>query len=257
MAKAQLRKGKILVIKQRKILASGSCRAPKQVNAFLSEQAKMETTEKNACEWAVRQVVKDKKSAALAAREATKLFSLQVHADMVRKVVRHNDTTIFRPSPKGYFSEEEIQALEVAILYHSYLSQASCTKEEKSEDLFALIQALVTKVAQGRKLKDGRAFWHHMQGRLSSYISLDSESLIELNRLIWTTSGNVTTWFDGWEASMVTKGFATKGEDGSIAFSPSQMQWIINLDETKLSLGGRNSGFGGCPENVIIIENIC
>jgi hypothetical protein len=137
---------------------------------------------------------------ALASREATELFSLQVHADTVRKVVKRNDTTICRPGHKRYFSEKEIQTLEVAILSHLSLSQASCTKEKKSNDFVALIQALVTKAAQGRKLKDGRAFWRRMQGRLSSYISLDSESLIEMHRQIWTTYGNLTTWFDGWEA---------------------------------------------------------
>ena len=111
----------------------------------------------------------------------------------------------------------------MAILSHLSLSQASCTKEKKFDDLVASIQTLVTKAAQGRMLKDGRAFWGRMQGRLSSYISLDSESLIELRRQIWTTYDNLTTWFDGWEAFMVTKRFAIRGEDGSITFSQSQM----------------------------------
>jgi len=257
VAKAEPRKRKVIINKRSKTLASGSRRTPKQVNAFLSEQAKLEMTKKTAYEWAVRQVVENKKSAALASREATELFSLQVHADTVRKVVKRNDTTICRPGPKGYFSEEEIQTLEVAILSHLSLSQASCTKEKKSDDLVASIQALVTKAAQGRKLKDGRAFWRRMQGRLSSYISLDSESLIELRRQIWTTYGNLTTWFDGWEAFMVTKGFATRGEDGSVTFSQSQMRRIINLDETKLSLDGSDGGIGGRPANVIIIKNNC
>jgi hypothetical protein len=71
--KAQAKKGK--VNKWNKILASSSHQTPKQVNAL-----------KNAYEWAVRQVVENEKSAALAAREATKLFSLKVHADTVRKL---------------------------------------------------------------------------------------------------------------------------------------------------------------------------
>jgi hypothetical protein len=171
--------------------------------------------------------------------------------------VKCNDKTICRPGPKGNFSEEEIQTLEVAVLSHLSLSQASCTKEIKSEDLVAVIQALVTKAVQGRELKDGRAFWRRMQGRLSSYISLDSESLIELRRQIWTTYGNLTTWFDGWESFMVNKGFATRENDGNIIFSPSQMRHIINLDETKLSLEGSDGGIGGRPANVIIIKNIC
>jgi hypothetical protein len=57
-------------------------------------------------------------------------------------------------------------------LHIKYFSSA---KEKKSEDLVASIQVLLTKAVQGRKLKVGRVFWRRMQGRLSSYISLDSE----------------------------------------------------------------------------------
>jgi hypothetical protein len=127
VAKAEPRKGKVLINKRSKTLASGSCQTPKQVNAFLSEQAKLEMTKKTAYDWAVRQVVKNNKSVALASREATEHFSLQVHADMVKKVVKYSDKTICRPGLKVYFSEEEIRHWKwlscLIYLYHKPVVQ--------------------------------------------------------------------------------------------------------------------------------------
>ncbi len=195
------------------------------------------------------------KTYAEASRKATELFSLQVQPDTVRKCVKNGKATVGRSGPKGKFTEAEMGTLEVAVLSFVALSQANCAKEQKTEDLIAAVQAVIKDAAQGRALKDPRAFWRRMQSRLAMNISTDAEALIELRRQIWTTYGNLNAWFDGWERFVLEKGFACRGTDGTVYFSELQKRRIINLDETKLSLDGSDGGIGGRPANVIIVKN--
>jgi hypothetical protein len=199
--------------KRSKVLSKNSRRTSKQLNAYLVEKNEVDEKKKKAYQWAVRQLVENNiKTAAEAARRATALFDIPVLADTIRKLVKHDQVTVSRSGPKGKFSEEEMGVLEVAVLSYVSLSQANCAKEKTSRDLTDIVQSVVRKAAEGRQLRDSRAFWRRMQGRLASNISLDSESLIELRRQIWTTYGNLSTWYDGWEKFVLDRAFASRGE---------------------------------------------
>lgn len=242
--------------KRSKALSKNSRRTSKQLNAYLAEKNEADSLKKKAYQWAVRQVLdKTVKTASEAARRATELFDITVLPDTIRKLVKKDQDTISRSGPKGKFTEEEMGVLEVAVLSYVSLSQANCAKEKTCADLSDLIKSVVEKAAEGRQLQDTRAFWRRLQGRLASNISLDSESLIELRRQIWTTYGNLNAWYDGWEKFIVDKGFATKEADGTVTFSEQQKRRIINLDETKMSLDGSDGGIGGRPANVIVVKN--
>jgi hypothetical protein len=43
------------------------------------------------------------------------------------------------------------------------------------------------------------------------------------------------------------QGFPTKEGDSIVCFSEDQKRWIINIDETNLSLDGADGGHGGRP----------
>ena len=59
-----------------------------------------------------------------------------------------------------------------------------------------------------------------------------------------TTYNNLNVWFDTLKEFLITKGFARKrldGEDdgeGELVFFPGQLNCILNLDESGLTLNG-------------------
>jgi hypothetical protein len=129
--------------------------------------------------------------------------------------VKCNGKTTARPGLKGSFSEEELNTLEVAILSFLALSQANCHKEIK-DNIISVVQNIVQNVGVERSLKDAASFWRRMQGRLASHLDLDTESNIEMRRQFWMRYPNISLWYDGWEKFVLSRGFATKSDDGSV-----------------------------------------
>jgi hypothetical protein len=67
-------------------------------------------------------------------------------------------------------------------------------------------------------------------------------------RVRWTTFANISSWFDNWEFDLVELGLATRGGDGKVTISAEQLYFIINFDETCLSVDGSEGRRGGRPE---------
>ena len=63
----------------------------------------------------------------------------------------------------------------------------------------------------------------------------------------WTTFANISSWFDNWEFDLVELGFATRDADGKIAISAEQLYFILNFDETCLSVDGSEGRWGERP----------
>ena len=70
--------------------------------------------------------------------------------------------------------------------------------------------------------------------------SLDAStmSLAEDRRVRWTTFTNISSWFENWEWDLVELGFAMRDKDGTVRIPNEQLPFIINFDETCLSLDG-------------------
>ena len=80
----------------------------------------------------------------------------------------------------------------------------------------------------------------------------NSETKIEERRLKWTTYNDINTWFNTLKDTLVANGFARMKRDdeiaeGELVFFPGQLNRIINLDESGLTLDGNGSQAGGRP----------
>ena len=81
------------------------------------------------------------------------------------------------------------------------------------------------------------------------------EKKAEDRRIRWTTYSNLKLWFDNWKRELLELGFATtsqyEGEEGEdeekINIPVNQLDRILNLDETCLSLDGSQGARGGRP----------
>jgi hypothetical protein len=84
---------------------------------------------------------------------------------------------------------------------------------------------------------------------LATAKNLDSSTMhiAEDRRVRWTTFANISCWFDNWEFDLVELGFATRDTNGKIAISAEQLYFILNFDETCLSVDGSEGRRGGRP----------
>lgn len=230
-----------------KILASNSRRTPSQVLAFMVEKNELDKKRSMAYEWAINEATKYAKVCiAQVARDASSRFDLEVKADTVRKIINRGGHSISRPGPKGKFTDDEMEALEVALLSFLALSQANCHEEKSREVIISTLQGIIQSVGQQRTLKDAGSFYRRVQRKLAAFLQLDKESIVEMRRQFWTTYPNLSLWYDGWEEFVVAKGFALKLGD-EVQFKERAKYRICNLDETKLSLDGSDGGIGGRP----------
>ena len=85
---------------------------------------------------------------------------------------------------------------------------------------------------------------------LATAKNLDASTMhvAEDRRVLWTTEENIVCWFNNWEFDLVDLGFATRGADGTVTISDEQLYFILNFDETCLSLDGSEGRRGGRPQ---------
>ena len=82
-------------------------------------------------------------------------------------------------------------------------------------------------------------------------VSITTESTaLENCRAVYTTHNNINIWFDTLKDFLINNGFARKrlgDEDGEgeLIFPVGQMNRIVNLDESGLTLDGNHSKTGG------------
>ena len=75
--------------------------------------------------------------------------------------------------------------------------------------------------------------------------------MLRRGRLIGLLAENIDAWFNNFEEDIVQLGFGTCDKTGVVYIPPEQPQWILNLDETCLSLDGSSTNRGVCPDCVI------
>ncbi len=164
-------------------------------------------------------------------RKASEQFNLEVKDESVHKNILCGGSSIYCPGPKGKFTDEEMEALEVTLLLFLALSQANCHEEVRRNKIISIIQGNIQKVRQQHILKDAGSFYRHVQRRLAAFLQLHKEVIVEMRPQFWMTFPNLTVWYDGWESFVLFKGFALKNDNNEIHFRGSAMYRIVNLDE--------------------------
>ena len=82
------------------------------------------------------------------------------------------------------------------------------------------------------------------------------EKKAEDRRVRWTTYANLRLWFDNWKREVIELGFAKESAEGEVIFPQDQLERIINLDETCLSLDGSDGARGGRPNVAYINQTL-
>jgi len=69
-----------------------------------------------------------------------------------------------------------------------------------------------------------------------------------VDKRIECTVEYISCWFTNWEFNLVDLGFAMRGADGTVTIPDEQLYYIINFNETCLSLDGSEGQREGCPQ---------
>jgi hypothetical protein len=124
------------------------------------EKNELDKKQALAYEWAINEATKYAKVCiAQVAHDATSRFDLEVKADTVCKIINHGGLSISYPGPKGKFTDDEMEALEVALLSFLALLQANCHEEKSREVIISTLQGIIQSVGQQRTLKDVGSFY--------------------------------------------------------------------------------------------------
>ena len=75
---------------------------------------------------------------------------------------------------------------------------------------------------------------------------------MEKRRLVWSTHNHINTWFKQMKTDLIDLGFArlhTTDNDveGELVFLVGQLDWILNIDESKVTTDGTSKLTGGRP----------
>ena len=77
---------------------------------------------------------------------------------------------------------------------------------------------------------------------------MDKLNCAEDRRTIrWTSFKNLDLWFNSWETFLVEFGFTNHNVNGELVFEDGALCRILNMDETCISLDGRDGYRGGRP----------
>ena len=128
----------------------------------------------------------------------------------------------------------------------------ACAEQQKTPNRKMLINLISNCVGSGPcLLQDFESLYNRLYPGFACNISVTSgSSSLENRRAIYTTYNNINVWFDTLKQFLTTKGFArNKREneegDGELVFFPGQLNRILNLDESGLTLDGNQSKSGG------------
>eukprot|EP00536_Pseudo-nitzschia_multiseries_P016225 jgi/Psemu1/45378/gm1.45378_g len=103
-------------------------------------------------------------------------------------------------------------------------------------------------------LKDSVALYKRLSAKYAVEVEISTKNLqLEERRCVWTTSNNINTWFETVKEILVVYGFARlvteeeirNGHEGELVFFPGQLNCILNVDETALTLDGTSTNAGG------------
>ncbi len=107
------------------------------------------------------------------------------------------------------------------------------------------------------EVAEGETQAHHLLARVvrDTTIELKAGKVknAEDRRIRWTNYRNIFQWFDNWENNLVKLGLVVHDlMSGKVTIAEDQLQNIINLDETALSLDGSTQNKGGRPEMILL-----
>jgi hypothetical protein len=98
-------------------------------------------------------------------------------------------------------------------------------------------------IASGDRIKENILEW--VMRLMTVSLDVTITPAVEERSLLWTTRDNLHTWFLGFKEFLLNFEFATLDGTGELIFSPEMLCWVVNVDETKVSLDGSNTQAGG------------
>eukprot|EP00536_Pseudo-nitzschia_multiseries_P015376 jgi/Psemu1/42309/gm1.42309_g len=105
-------------------------------------------------------------------------------------------------------------------------------------------------------LKDCVALYKHLSAKYAVEVGISTKHLQpEERHCVWTTSNNIDTWFETVKEILVVYGFAhlateeetRNGHEGEFVFFPGQLNRILNVDKTTLTLDRTSTNAGSRP----------
>ena len=122
------------------------------------------------------------------------------------------------------------------------------------KDMISLLKRCINKSTYQFKRFD--KFYDRMMKHISDNVVVNTDDYkMEQCRLAWTAYSNINIWFDTLKEFFIDKGFARKRKDedvdvkGELVYLDSQLDRILNLDESEVSTDGTSKLSGGRPVN--------
>ena len=98
----------------------------------------------------------------------------------------------------------------------------------------------------------------HLMAATAVDLLVSKSEMAEDRRIKWTTYDNLKTWFDNWSADLVELRFTEVKADGDVdvVIPEAQLNRIINMHNTCLSLVGSKGNICGLPEVTFYNPNL-
>ena len=182
--------------------------------------------------------------------DVNKLYSTDILPDTVRRRMRKGMTNVPLGNGRKPLLPPVIESALVEAL-GTYVNLA-CAEMEKQPARRDMIDKLSSCLENGpTAVSDYESLYKRLyKGFAKDVEVISGNSKIEERRAIWTTYNNINTWFNTLRYNLIHLGFArikveTDVEEGELFFYPGQLNRIVNLDESGLTLDGNNSLSGG------------
>jgi hypothetical protein len=255
-----------------RFLSLRSNRTPKQLLKKNADDNNYQKLRKKAYGWAMDHLIyseerhmllkgeKDKISLATITQMATDRFHLKFSSSTLSSLKAKGGSSVQQQGSPEIVSEIELTDLaEAVLLFIAILSQINGDPEVQAKAAMAVLHKIY-----GEKKMPGsfRFLWDCIKRKFSHMIDLDKEMLVELRHPMWTTYDNLNDWFIvGWKDFCLQYEFFIKdgppeGFEGEIYFSEEQRRWILNLDETFLTLDGSDGRKEGHPPSSIVVKGV-
>ena len=156
------------------------------------------------------------------------------------------------PNP-AYLSDESLNLLLRALESHVRVNQANCNAGLNERKMLMSKINLTLRPFTNTKTPN---VLNSLFGRTKLSLTTICSDPAEERRVWWTTAKNITDWFDKWEKEMLELGFAQRDDTGHFYFNSYNLQRILNIDETALSLDGSQSKRGGRPLALVGDRNL-
>ncbi len=198
---------------------------------------------KRATSWYSREVKKPngKSSYEIAILVKKEYDGIGPHAATIRRYVNANLSGMspLKPGVKGDVPAWAFKSLCVA--FESYIR--ICQINSKIGEI--TYKKLATRINTVLKHDYRQKMLQRALSATANNLDVSMMSVAEDRRVRWTTFTNISSWFDNWEWDLVELGFAKRDEDGMVRVPDELLIFILNFDETCLSLDGSNGNKGG------------